>query len=102
MIFEGTWSEGVWTSTDTIDDIYGAYKDGKIPVLHLPAFEYEDTGIMVTDEAYITLYKIESTSATAEGQLFINYAYYPDSVVIAGTERNIETDDTRHLVISTV
>lgn len=102
MIFEGTWSEGVWTSTDTVDDMYGAYEDGKIPVLHISGFEYEDTGVMVTDEEYVTLHLMQSSSATVEEQTVAHYAYYPESVFIGGTERNIETDETKHLVISTV
>lgn len=102
MLFEGTWTEGVYTSTDTIADMYDAYKDGKIPVLHISGFEYEDTGVMVTDEEYMTLYLIQSSSATVEEQTVAHYAFYPESVVIGGSERNIETDETKHLVISTV
>ena len=101
MIFEGTWTDGIWTSTDTIDEIYAAYEAGKIPVLHIPDFEYEDTDVTVTDEAYTTLYNILSMTATVDGQTSTLYEFHPDTVYIAGLERNLEIDETRHLVVST-
>lgn len=91
MIFEGTWTESVYTTTDTISDMYDAFKESKIPVLHIPKIEYEDTGSTLSDDIYFTFDKItEHTYDDGEHQ-GTYYSYEPDVVLVGGTTASIET-----------
>lgn len=100
MIFEGTWSEGVWTSTDTLSDMYDAFEDGKIPVLHIPAYEYESLSITYTDELYITLMTINKITNPGEDETLTSYDFLPYEVTFGGASQEITVDDLQHLKIT--
>lgn len=100
MIFEGTWEEGVWTSIKTISEMYDAFENGKIPVLHIPAYEYESLGSQCTDEVYVSLNEIKETTETNNDSTLTYYSYSPYEITIGGASHDINVDDLTHLRIA--
>lgn len=100
MIFEGTWTENVYTTEGTYPDIMAAYADGKVPVLHIPAYEYGDTGTTVTDELYVTISDLTKTIGSDGEHSSTLWAMGPATVTIAGNPYAFDIDESLHVTIT--